>query len=147
MNLPLKFCVSCGRAISSQQSSKLGGLRQVIRASVTKRLDDSPNSSNFDRARRSYGLEKGLRQLFLTCTYILGTILLYLVAVSYCMKDPEVARMVNGIFGTNPAQAPAKEHGKFESSGISNGGKEQVSGQNQSAADNGHSKKRRAKTK
>lgn len=146
MNLPLKFCVSCGRAISASQSSKMGGLKQIIRAGVTKKLDDSPTSSNFDRARRSYGLEKGLRQLFLTATYIMGTILLYLLAVSYCMKDPEVSRMVNGIFG-NPAQAPAKEHEKFEGGGISGEVKEQAAAHSQGASENGHSKKHRAKSK
>jgi hypothetical protein len=97
MNLPLKFCVSCGRTLSSKESSKLGGLKQVIRAGITKKLEDNPTANNYGRARRSYGFEKGLRQFFLTLTYIVGTILLYLVAVSYCMKDPKVAAMVHGI--------------------------------------------------
>ncbi len=97
MNLPLKFCVSCGRTLSSKESSKLGGLKQVIRAGITKKLEDNQNSSNYGRARRSYGFEKGLRQFFLTLTYIVATILLYLVAISYCMKDPKVAAMVHGL--------------------------------------------------
>jgi len=109
MNLPLRFCVSCGRAVTSNHSSKLGGLRQIVRAGTTKKLEDNPNQSNFDLARKSYGVQRGLRQFFLTLTYILGTILLYLVVVSYCMKDPEVARMINGIFSPKKTETPARE--------------------------------------
>jgi hypothetical protein len=93
--------------MTSKESSKMGGLKQVVRGAITKKLDDSPSSSNFDRARRSVGFEKALRQFFLTTTYILGTILLYLVAISYCMKDPKVAEMIRGILGTAPPSAVA----------------------------------------
>lgn len=85
----------------------MGGLRQIIRAGVTKRLDENPKACNFDRARRSYRWEQSIRQLLLTATYILGTILLYFLAIAYCMKDPKVETLVRGIIG---AHAPVKAH-------------------------------------
>ncbi len=112
MNLPLRFCVSCGRALSSKESGKLGGLKALLRAGVTKRLEDPPAAGNFDRAKRSYGFERSLRQLVRAAINTALFIALYALVFTYAMKDPKVHSLVQKLLSrpapaSQPESAPA----------------------------------------
>jgi len=87
MNLPLKFCLSCGRPVSSQDMKRFGGLKNVMKAGITRRLDETPNSSNYDLARKSYGLRRSLRTFAATLFYILLLVSLYYFAVRFILKQ------------------------------------------------------------
>lgn len=87
MNLPLKFCVSCGRATTKQGGTKLGGLKRLMRGAVTKRLDDNMTVSKFDRSKKSYRFQRGIRQLLLNLSFILLIVLVYYFAVRFILKD------------------------------------------------------------
>jgi hypothetical protein len=87
LNLPLKFCLSCGRPVSSQEAKKLGGLKSTMKAGVTKRLDETPSPSNFDLARKSYRIQRTLREFATTLCYILLLVSLYYFAVKFILKQ------------------------------------------------------------
>lgn len=87
LNLPLKFCLSCGRPVSSQEAKKLGGLKSTMKAGVTKRLDETPSPSNFDLARKSYRVQRTLREFATTLFYILLLVSLYYFAVKFILKQ------------------------------------------------------------
>lgn len=87
MNLPLKFCVSCGRAISEEEIQKHGGLKNMQGGGNTKRLDDHPGPSSFDRAKRSYGIERGLRSFFMNFSYLLLFLIIFYFALTHILGE------------------------------------------------------------
>src|SRR4029453_17453288 len=87
MNLPLKFCLSCGRPVSSQDVKRFGGLKNIMKAGITKRLDETPNSSHFDLARKSYTLRRSLRSFAATLFYILLLVSLYYFSFRFILKQ------------------------------------------------------------
>lgn len=109
MNLPLKFCISCGRAITGKESGRMGGMKALSKGGVTKKLDDAKTTGDYDRARRSYGFEQAVRQFLRSFLYIGGFALLYFVAVAYVMQDPKVAAMFHRLISPAPPPQPAAE--------------------------------------
>ena len=105
MNLPLKFCVSCGRPVSASDLKKFGGLKAKSKGGATKRLDENPSQANFDLARRSYRLQRLLRQFFMGIAYVLIILLGYFVAVRFVIKQT-VPKNVDQYVGklSNPNQ-------------------------------------------
>ncbi len=87
MNLPLKFCLSCGRPVSSQDVKRFGGLKNVLKSGITRRLAETPSSAQFDLARKSYGVRRSLRTLAVTLFYILLLVSLYYFAVRFILKQ------------------------------------------------------------
>ncbi len=118
MNLPLRFCVSCGRALSGKESTKLGGLKQIIRAGITKRLDHANAGGHFDRSRRSYGFERALRQFVLAAGYVAGIVMLYVLAMVYCMRDPQVSAIIHGLFLPKRDEAAVRSSGSLQSGNV-----------------------------
>lgn len=89
MNSSLKFCISCGRAISAEDAKKFGGIKSVMKAGVTKRLDDMLSASSFGKAKKSYGGQRFMRQ-FLLMLSVFIVILLVAFATYKLMVPKEV---------------------------------------------------------
>lgn len=87
VNSPLKFCLACGRALSSTDLKKRGGLRGQIKAGITKRLSDTTTHASFRRAKKSYRLQRVLRQFLLNFSYLLIVVLLFYAAVKYVTSE------------------------------------------------------------
>jgi hypothetical protein len=82
----LKFCVSCGRGISPGDQGKLGGRITGPRPVVTKRLDEEPTASSFGPSRKSYSVQRGMRQFMLNVSYGLIVVIVFYVLIRYVVK-------------------------------------------------------------
>lgn len=82
----LKFCISCGRAISAEDAKKFGGIKSVMKAGVTKRLDDMLSASSFGLAKKSYGGQRFMRQFLLLLSVLI--LILLVVFVVYKTMSP-----------------------------------------------------------
>lgn len=107
MNKPLKFCLSCGRAVRDSDMRRMGGLKSSIKAGATKKLDDQPTSSNFDLARKSYGLQRSMRQLLGTACWIIVLILLFYFAWQFVARKAPDEPVEAGDTEVKPASDPA----------------------------------------
>jgi hypothetical protein len=117
MNSPLKFCVSCGRATTKAGGTKLGGLKRLMRGAVTKRLDDNISVSNFDRSKKSYRVQRGMRQLLLNLSFLLVIVLVYYFAVRFILKDQAALEGFRSIFtGSTETPKPAAKPASAEKS-------------------------------
>ncbi len=85
MNLPLRFCVSCGRPTTT--AGKFGGLKVITRGGATKRLDDSGSGQSFDRSKKSYRFQRLMRQILLNTSYVLIAVLLYYFTAQFVLKE------------------------------------------------------------
>jgi hypothetical protein len=87
MNSSLKFCISCGRAISAEDAKKFGGIKSVMKSGVTKRLDDMLSASSFGKAKKSYGGQRFVRQFLLVLS--VSILILLAVFVTYKAMAPK----------------------------------------------------------
>src|SRR5579883_661534 len=87
LNPGLKFCVVCGRHVTTESMGKLGGgLRSGFRpADITRRLDELITVARFRRSRRSHDLERGARFVFLNVVYFLAAVGLFYAAVQFSL--------------------------------------------------------------
>jgi hypothetical protein len=92
VNSPLKFCVACGHALSSGDLKKLGGLKGQIKAGITKQLADTLTHASFHKSKKSYRLERGIRQFLLNFSYLLILILLFYAVAKFAASELSVAR-------------------------------------------------------
>ena len=83
INLPLRFCLTCGRSVSTAEMKKLGGLKTTMRAGVTKRLEDNISSASFDLSKKSYRIQRIVRHILQTAGYVMLMLLLYYVIVVF----------------------------------------------------------------
>jgi len=86
MNAPIKFCVSCGRAVGSAEIRKFGGLKMLMRGGITKRLNDTSSSRSYDLSKKSYGWQRSMRHIMLNLSYILLGLFLYYCLVRFVFK-------------------------------------------------------------
>ena len=73
--------------MSSSDIRKFGGLKAKAGGGATKRLEDSPSQASFDLARRSYRIQRALRQIFMSIAYVLIILLGYFLAVRFVIKQ------------------------------------------------------------
>lgn len=88
LNLGLKFCVVCGRHVTADSMGKVGGgLRGGFRpADITRRLDELITVARFRRSRRSHGLEKGTRFVFVNALYLFVATGLFYAALQFSLE-------------------------------------------------------------
>jgi len=81
-----------------------------MKAGITRRLEETPSSSHFDLARKSYGVRRSLRSFAATLFYILLLVSLYYFAVRFILKQalPGNVDVVirDWIIGTPPQEKP-----------------------------------------
>ncbi len=113
LNQPLKFCLACGRGVSKSDMKRLGGLKSSIKAGATKRLDEGPTSSNFDLARRDSGVQRNMRQILASLSYVMVIILVIYFAGNYILSKaretpplPQPTAVEGGAPAVEPATAP-----------------------------------------
>ncbi len=87
LNFGLKFCIVCGRHTTSNEISKLGGLKSGIRQQdLTRRLDDNLSSSDFEKARQSTKLRRHVRSLSEQLFYLLIGATLFFCAIRFTLQ-------------------------------------------------------------
>lgn len=86
-NKPLKFCISCGRSISTEESGKLGNLKQRSIGGLTRRLKVNFTPASFKRAKKSYNLQRMVREFFHNFLLVLLVVLLYYAGAKMILKE------------------------------------------------------------
>jgi hypothetical protein len=102
MNSPLRFCVGCGRAVTQQDINK-AGLKISRGPESTKRLDGPPNSRDFEKAKRSYGLHRQVRTFLLTSSVVIAAVIAYYFSMHYVLHEPipyNVDLMIERLFSS-----------------------------------------------
>lgn len=87
MNLPLKFCLSCGHAVSQTDLKKFGGIKTAMKGGVTKRLDENLSHSSFDRVKKSYFVVRSVREALYMFAIFLGSLLIFFFALKTFMQS------------------------------------------------------------
>lgn len=82
MAAPLKFCTSCGRAVSQNEIQKVG-----LKIAKDKRGIDNGGGGRFAVSRRDYGSQRKMRGFFMTSSMILVVVIVYYVAMKYVFHE------------------------------------------------------------
>jgi hypothetical protein len=82
MAAPLKFCTSCGRAVSANEIQKVG-----LKIVKDKRGVDLGGGGRFAISRRDYGGQRQMRNFFMTSSMILVLVICYYVAMKYVFHE------------------------------------------------------------
>jgi len=82
MAAPLKFCTSCGRAVSQNEIQKVG-----LKIVKDKRGLDNGGGGRFAISRRDYGGQRQMRAFFMTSSMILVVVICYYVAMKYVFHE------------------------------------------------------------
>ncbi len=86
---------------------KLGGLKTTMKSGVTKRLEDNISSANFDLSKKSYRLQRALRQFLHTVGYVLLLVLLYYAIVRFVLSTSAPGKLEQRSHKTiAPAKVP-----------------------------------------
>jgi hypothetical protein len=82
MSKTLKYCVSCQRAVSEADASKLG----LNISRVGRGVDEVQTS--FARSKKSFSPHRSMRTFFLTSSGVLALSLVYYVVMKFGIKQP-----------------------------------------------------------
>lgn len=86
MNLPLKFCLACGHAVSQTDLKKFGGIKTAMKGGVTKRLDENLSHSSFERAKKNYFVVRSVREALYMIAVFLGSLLIFFYGLKTFMQ-------------------------------------------------------------
>lgn len=86
MNMPLKFCLACGHAVSETDLRKYGGIKTAMRGGVTKRLDENLSHSSFERVKKNYFIVRSVREALWMLAIFLGSLLIFFFALKTFME-------------------------------------------------------------
>ncbi len=86
MNLPLKFCLACGHAVSQTDLKKFGGIKTAMKGGVTKRLDENLSHSSFERAKKNYFVVRSVREALWMIAVFLGSLLIFFFGLKTFMQ-------------------------------------------------------------
>lgn len=103
LNYGIKFCVVCGRPISTQDAGRVGGgMRSGIRpADVTRRLEDLMTAARFKRSKRTTHLDQQIHFVGLNAFSVVLAIALLFCAVKlsldggFLQKDNRMVAPIN----------------------------------------------------
>lgn len=84
MNSPLKFCVSCGRAITQDDLNR-AGLKIQKGQETTGRLEHSGKS--FERAKRDHTSHRKVRSVMYTVSAVLMLVIGYYVIMKHVLHE------------------------------------------------------------
>lgn len=83
----LRFCVVCGRHVSTDNLGKYGGLRGGFRpADITRRLDEIISVTRFKKSRQTYAVQKAVRFTAINTIYVVVATGLFYSAVLYSLE-------------------------------------------------------------
>ncbi len=86
MNAPLKFCLSCGRLISEADKKRFGGIKAIGKGGVTKRLGEVLSPASFGLSKKSYGVQRSMREFLLQFSLALGFIFFVIFGLKYLFE-------------------------------------------------------------
>lgn len=87
LNLGLRFCVVCGRHVTSQNMGKFAGLKGGFRpADITRRLDEIISVARFKKSRQSHSLHRAARWTAINTIYLVVVTGLFYSAVVYSLE-------------------------------------------------------------
>jgi hypothetical protein len=84
-NLSLKFCVSCGRAVTQADLQK-AGLKIPKATDVVVRHDDGGHTA-FKLSRKSYSIHRAIRHFFFTSSTVLMLVLVYYITMRFILHQ------------------------------------------------------------
>lgn len=87
LNLGLRFCVVCGRHVTTDNLGKYGGLRGGFRpADITRRLDEIISVGRFKKSRQSHSVQRVARWTLINTVYLVVATGLFYSAVVYSLE-------------------------------------------------------------
>lgn len=87
LNLGLRFCVVCGRQVTSENLGKFSGLRGGFRpADITRRLDEIISVARFKKSRQSYEIRRAVRWTTVNTIYVIICTGLFYSAVLFSLE-------------------------------------------------------------
>ncbi|MBI1271414.1 hypothetical protein GC174_13375 [bacterium] len=87
LNLGLRFCVVCGRHVTTDNLGKYGGLRGGFRpADITRRLDEIISVGRFKKSRQSHNVQRVARWTIVNTVYLVVATGLFYSAVVYSLE-------------------------------------------------------------
>jgi hypothetical protein len=106
LNFGLKFCVVCGRHTTSNEMTKMGGLKSGIKqGESTRRLDESISSSDFETSRKKpLRLARHLKSIGEQLFYVLIGVTLLFCAFRFALQTwfpGKVHQLLAPILGKN----------------------------------------------
>ncbi len=121
LNLGLRFCVVCGRHVTTENMGKFSGLRGGFRpADITRRLDEIISVARFKKSRQSHRFHRAARWTVINTVYLVVATGLFYSAVVYSLelmfpgkfKDTQMpAEIVLGLFNQHKDKLPAAAPG------------------------------------
>lgn len=96
---PIKFCVSCGRAVSEADLAK-AGLRIYKGPEAPKRAGGE-GGVRFNLSRKSYGLHRQIRAWLWTSSTVLALLLVYYTTMRFVLHEHlpgNVDKILEGFF-------------------------------------------------
>lgn len=123
MNAPLKFCLTCGRLISEADKKRFGGIKALGKGGVTKRLGEVLSPASFGLSKKSYGMQRSMREFLLQFSLALGFIFFVIFGLKYFLEHvlptlvpkqavpaPKIEAPTDGKAPVSPGALPAPAH-------------------------------------
>lgn len=130
LNLGLRFCVVCGRHVTTENMGKFSGLKGGFRpADITRRLDEIISVARFKKSRQSHHLHRAARWTVINTVYLVVATGLFYSAVVYSLelmfpgkfKDTQMpVEIVLGLFnqGKDNLPKPARDEGAVKAPAV-----------------------------
>ncbi len=103
MSSPLKFCVSCGRAVSEADMAK-AGLR-IYKGPEGSRRGEGEGSVRFSVSKKSYGFHRQIRAWLWTSSTVLALLLVYYTTMRFVLHEHlpgNVDKLLENFFNQQP---------------------------------------------